>query len=297
MSAANGAVTYPTHITEVHAEVLGWDTSAPELEASLTDNMLTIVNTMWGITNPYESKSPYDPDTALADLKDDLDYLRAASMGSNELVTWAAMIAQVEGQIDLLVPTDTELDAEVQAMSENQEIMLAQSYNRISAGFFDNLAVISTAFPTAFAVLEAQHNSNLALFESKLRAERNRDRLTAYVSGVSSMTQIMGIRMQSMQNTYQMHDSYAKAKITALNNEISQEADMRENEAFWDLQILQGGATLIGSVAGIPGMSKGMSKWQMALNTIGTVGGVFTGMIGGLGGGISNLLPIVFGLM
>ena len=292
MSGPNGIVDYPAYIKSVHMELLGYDEAGTDIEAALTDHMLGVVNAMLTVTNPYSSKSPYAPATDLDTVRLRIDEFASSIYGSNELVMWAAMLGKVDDNIDVIVPTDAEIEAAVVAYDNDAQLQLAQSYNRVCAVFQDNLAVVGTTFPTYAAILEAQHMQNVASYRAKLQVERNKDRVTAYLQSITSMTQIMSLRLQGMSGAVQLQDNFMRFKVASLNNQISQEVDMRAEEAYWDLHILDGGSRLIGATAGIPGMSRGMSKWQMGLNTVSTVASIFTGGMGAMGGGMSSLLSM-----
>ena len=277
MGGQAGQVGFPAYLEEFHDEVLT-GSAAP----SLSSDVQTVMNSLFSGGNPYTGVASYNPDEALQLSQDSVNRFVSTVKGIRETSTWNRFVDVVMGRINEILPSANDIDEDVQAFDVQSMGDLARSYNRVTAGFRDINAVVSTAFPTALALLENDHNNQVARYRTERMLQRNRERALVFIQSVEQIYKIMALRMTGEMNLVSAQDGVSRFKIGAKMDQIRGDVGFQHDETMWDLSILQEGAGVIGAMSGIPPVSKKLSPLQSI------VSGALTGLTFGMQAGIAT---------
>ena len=271
MSFPSGEVGFPEYLEGFHSELLMGapaDTAVP----ALSTDVQTIVNSMLAGGNPYGGVASYDPSSHLDMVQEKVDQFESMVLTMDDVTDWDRMVDAAISRVDDMMSTvDVEADvAEFTAAAKND---LARAVNRIAAGFFDINAVVSTAFPSALAIVEADHLHGIARYRTERNLQTQRDRTMAILQSVNEMGKFLTMKAQTLQNVANAQLSTAQTSIMSYNDQIKMDLGLQVDEANWELAVLGGGANMMGAIGGIPTMPAKMTPLQQALTGIGNSAG------------------------
>ena len=271
MSFPSGEVGFPEYLEGFHSELLMGapaDTAVP----ALSTDVQTIVNSMLAGGNPYDGVASYDPSSHLDMVQEKVDQFESMVLTMDDVTDWDRMVdAAISRVDDMMSIVDVEADvAEFTAAAKND---LARAVNRIAAGFFDINAVVSTAFPSALAIVEADHLHGIARYRTERNLQTQRDRTMAILQSVNEMGKFLTMKAQTLQNVANAQLSTAQTSIMSYNDQIKMDLGLQVDEANWELAVLGGGANMMGAIGGIPTMPAKMTPLQQALTGIGNSAG------------------------
>ena len=271
MSFPSGEVGFPAYLEGFHSELLMGapaDTAVP----ALSTDVQTIVNSMLAGGNPYDGVASYDPSSHLDMVQEKVDQFESMVLTMDDVTDWDRMVdAAISRVDDMMSIVDVEADvAEFTAAAKND---LARAVNRIAAGFFDINAVVSTAFPSALAIVEADHLHGIARYRTERNLQTQRDRTMAILQSVNEMGKFLTMKAQTLQNVANAQLSTAQTSIMSYNDQIKMDLGLQVDEANWELAVLGGGANMMGAIGGIPTMPAKMTPLQQALTGIGNSAG------------------------
>lgn len=299
MSGGNaGKVAYPAYIQTFHGNILGDGTTT----AAVKDIDGHIADLLTG-TNPYAGVTAHDPDADITTIQTRTTVFADVVDGIDEQGTWSAMIDEVTSRLDDILPSLSDIDTEVTEFEAQSRNNLAQSYNRITAGLFDINAVISTAFPSALAVVEDGFATDVSRFRAERQQQVQRERTLIIQQSVNSMINLLNLRVTGTAGSVTAQDGTSKTRIAALADQINQDLAYDVDEAYWKLDAVLKGGSGIGLISGLAAGQKGPTKIQSILGgaaigagigiqagiATGSLGiGVATALIGSILGGVSG---------
>lgn len=280
MSTPAGQVGYPEYLEAYHEEILVGQTG--HAGVSITTDAATVMNAMLAAANPYEGVSAYDPDEVLSRTE---NAVRAYENYANNLDAtsdWDNMVASALLRADDMISSAPTVEEDVQAYEIQARNALARAVNRVAAGFSDINAVVSTAFPTALALVEQDHLSEINRYRTDRFLSLGRERALIIAQSVSEMVKLFTIQTQAMQNVANAYDMTGRFAVMANMDRIRTDIGLQVDETNWDMTILAQGSALIGSMSGITPMPQKLTPLQNALS------GALTGAAWGVGIGVST---------
>ena len=278
MGLPSGEVGFPPYLEKFHSELL-MNADPDSVAPALSTDVQTIVNSMLAGGNPYAGAASYDPSGHLDMVQEKVDQFESLVFSMDDVTDWDRMVDAAVSRVDDMMSTvDVEADvAEFAAAAKND---LARAVNRIAAGFFDINAVISTAFPSALAIVEADHLHGIARYRTERNLQTQRDRTIAILQSVSEMAKLFTIKAQTMQNVANAQLATAQTSIMTYNDQIKMDLGLQIDEANWDMTVLGSGANMMGAISGIPTMPAKLTPLQQALTGVANAAG-FAVTVGG----------------
>ena len=258
-----GQVGYPTNIADFHSELMqgapdASSAAAPSLNADYQTefNRLEVIWKSGGTYTggPYDSLTPYDPSsdpswaamstrqTALNTVVDGITVTKTSSsltvtpgitvdfevghdVDPDDIDDADTVINNAIGFADEVVPDDDiEVSGQVAAFRKRRRVDLGRAYNRLMGGLSDINAVVSTAAPTAFALLESEHAAAIDEYDKTLRTEvrlRNKAIKAEFISRVAgNMADIMRVKT----DRYNAKVSEGQVRISAKDLKLRSDA-------------------------------------------------------------------------
>ncbi len=161
----------------------------------------------------------------------------------------------------------------------------------------------STAQRITSKMDEIRVSTNLEASAADWKFRRGRERAGFISQGVSDLTQLLSLRVQGTGAVAQSQYSSSVAAMTAKIEENQRGIALDYDDANWDLETLKGGAQVVGALAGVPVVPKGMTQLQSVISglTAGAATGIQIGVatgnpgigllatvVGGIGGALSG---------
>lgn len=279
--ATAGDVSFPEYLSDTHSYFMlgavdagtGFSLFDPTSAGvnTLPSSVLRETSTLLSGTNPFEAIEAHDPDMGISLYNARLEEYDSLVNALDPLVDWDAMSDAGITVMDLAVPTNAEIDAEIEADKAANLADLGRRINRISAGFFDINAVISTAFPAAQAIAESEWAAQWTARGAAMKTQRDQIRATVYTQAVDQMLQLTITRIQAYGTTLNARDNLVKYETAAKTDQARLNAEFNVQEATWDFNALLKGAGAISVIQGIPVVAERLTPFQSVLGTLGTV--------------------------
>ena len=280
MSGPSGEISFLDYVQETHAMMLygtDVDTATGINLVGASHNLGSILITDCGnadaspllATNPYSSNNEYDPDTDLSSAQALVDDLITSTGTIDEQSTWSDMLALANDNVDLLLPSDSDIEAEVAVFAAEAKKQLIQSYNRVSAGFFDINGVVGTAFPAALAQLEASYNNDVNAFRARRLNEARNTHTLAITQSISDMISLMQLKMSSKAVSTSAQRSQSMFKIAAKSDQLRADIALDVDEVMFNLNVLRASGNILSAPQGNPVGPKGPTESQRLLSGIG----------------------------
>ena len=276
----SGEVAFPPYIERYHEEIMTSDADDP----SFTTDMLKVTNALLAAgANPYENFAIYNPDGDLDNIQTRMDTYNLLVDGMNELSAWEQMLDQVLERIDDIIPTSAEVETDVSAFDENSQDDLARAYNRVTATMRDINAVHGTAFPGVLAMLENKQQNVVASYRAQRNLQASKEKALVVLQSIDEMVRLLGLRVQASGTAVTYQGNVAQTKIAAKVDQIKQDIALTVDESFWDVTVLQQGASIMSAASGAPAGAKAPNLLQSTLSGAfaGASAGVQFGMMTG----------------
>lgn len=314
MGGPTGKVSFPAGLAEFHQgtpaaglplaakSMLGVADFSAATGAAIIDIdlMSTLVTMMDTGGNPFASVNAFNPDTILSKTEDRVDAFVSLAETIDQSADWEAMCLTALNRADSILAAD-ELEVEVANFESKSEGELARGYNRITAGFFDINAVVSTSFPAGLASLEEQHRANVSRFRTERTVQRARERSFVVMQSISDMVQLFSLKIQAESGAAQLQQQSGFQKIAVKDSQTATDVGFNVDESNYNLETLKSGSTVLAALNNAPIVPKGLTRAQSALSgltagagfgiNIGIATGNFgIGAIGALVGGALGAL-------
>ncbi len=203
----SGQVSHQQYLTSWHSEFMYNAVSGPAAVLMDTNIMdITDLTTTAGGGNPYTGVVSYDPDTDITDA-----------------------FVRINNFADVVDAMGTTIADDVNTFEKRQRLLLARSTNRVAGMFRDINGALSTAYPSALALLEDGYNQDVAAYTAK-----------AEIAKVASMEAQANLHLQA-----------EMAKIQILDKQIEGDTELNREESLWDLNTYLLGVSALGAIAGV----------------------------------------------
>lgn len=332
----------PDYLKDAHHQILTGDHTVTTDNNMLNSKFMLQVMTdiIETDVSPYNGETSYDPDSDLtaalvetAEFDDEVDAM--VTVDDFETRHDAAVVkadndfafSSMATSINLAVASATAalgeaaITAAVTAYRNSVEAGLATRLSQLSGGAADINAVHSSAFILAEAIIDAEVEKNISVFESQIKLELFKDTLKAqletivrkrlardqYISqAVSEMNRLALAKLESFKSSAILSQEYYKLKLVTKKEENRENLEMDVQDAMWDMNIFQAGANVLAAGFGASTMNKNeMSPFQSGISGLASgaaagaaIGSVVPGvgtLAGAIGGGTLGLLGGLFG--
>lgn len=287
--------------------------------------------------SPYNGEVSYDPDTDIAaalvetqafdDQVDALNPVTDFNTRHSNAVTKSADIAfsSLATAINLAVASATAalseaaISSAITAYRSSVEARLATRLSELSGAAADINAVHSSAFILAEALIDAEVEKDINLFESQIKLESFKDLLRGqievivrkelakdqYIStAVSEMNRLALAGLDAAKVNAGLFQDFYKFKIVAKKEESRENLELDVNDALWDMEIFQRGSNVIASAFGASTLTEPkMSPFRSALSGLSggasagaAIGSVIPGVGTAIGAGVGGAIGLAGGL-
>ena len=271
----SGEVGFPEYLRDFqyYMQTRQIDSGAPTTlvnELTTTDIISEVDSIITG-TNPYAGLEAFNPDTGNS------NYLRRVEsyedsideIDPNDLFD-EYEAAAIAGMSDV-IPSDADIDAQIEAEKNQQLSDLAARTNRFAAGMFDINAVVSTVFPTGLALIESEWAAPFEARRTELKAQRDRLRLAWVTQSIDQMLRMMTTKLQAEGAAIGLRESYIKFEMASNTDQVRLNAELNAAEAQWDLNALLKGISSVSAISGIPAVPEKLTPFQSIVGGLGTV--------------------------
>lgn len=264
-SLAPSMTTLPPYIEEAHTE--------------LVDGMLDIVRNEVMVSSPYETAEIYDPTEDLDAVNASLGEFNTALDGARNDLVWdvanGPLAEAIEAADSILSSSDADIDAATDAFEGKQAATLARSSARLAAGYNDIGGINGSAYWIGLALLESEHDAQVASFRASQLVARNELRARLVPTLVEASVNFILKKLDMYRIALAAAEEYAKLKITAETEYLSRQLSMAVDAAKWGLDCLHDGGSILGTIGGIattkPAPTVGSSALSGALSTLSAV--------------------------
>jgi len=276
MGGPSGEIKYQPYVQDAHAEMLYGDTAAAyatglagdfdslNMSFILTDTTTGIMN-----VNPYTGIAAYNPDTDLSLAQAAVDSYSGLISSVDETGTWGQMVDAAYAKLDTLLPSTAQVDSEVTAYEAAAKTQLANSYNRVAAGFSDINGVVGTAMPTALAMLELSFTTDVNRFRAERTHQADKNRAQAMLHSIDAMTNLLQTRIQGTATVAGMQIQRSASTIAAKEDQRIADTALSVDETFWRMRALRSGLDVLSGPSGVASGPEGPTKTERIMSGIG----------------------------
>ena len=294
MGGPSGEVGFPPYLEEYHEQLLN---DGEASGGTFTSSVQDIADAMLAGANPFSTAAMFNPDAAITTSQDQMDNFTALVDNLDETGLWQEFLQGAIENVEDIVPSTSDVDAEVANFDLQARKELARSWNRFASGMFDINAVINTAFPAGLALIESEYNQNVAKFRTERVLQRNRERTAVIAHSINEMIGLLSLRIQSASGAVQLQETLGRTRIAAKSDQLRGDVAFTVDETWFDMSILERAGGQISAISGIPTMPEKMTKLQAMLAGgftgagVGAQIGVWTGSLPlGLLAGVAGAL-------
>jgi hypothetical protein len=272
----SGRIGYPVYITWFHYQMMSGGVQKPDFTAAASGagNNTLYQSHLDAIeaTNPYSGVASYNPATNLTNFQTEITRLSTLLREMTSETDWDTFVTHAIASVDEALYTEAQKEEAIRNFSIKQGQALARSYNRMTGAMNDINAVAGTAFLSGMAILEAQHDSNVAIFRSQMETETGKAR-------VSASLQIIGSRIQALMTSAQLQGDYARISTTALTEQIQEDVKLDKDEIMWEHEIFLKTTQVMAAMGGGTGIGKSDSSkgGSLAAGLSGSLTGAMSG--------------------
>mgnify|MGYP001590219436 CR=1 FL=1 len=293
----SGEVGFPEYLRDYQFYLQSGqtDSGAPTAHSGLSTHIISEVNTIITGTNPYEGLAAFDPDSGnsnyldrVTSYEDEVD-----SLNPDALFEEYQSIA-VNGMSDV-IPTNEDIDAQIEAEKNANLSDLAARVNRFAAGMFDINAVVSTVFPAGLALAESEWAAPFEARRTELKAQRDRLKLAWVSQSIDQMLRMMVTKVQAQGTTLGLRESFLRFEMASNTDQLRLNAELNALEAQWDLGALLKGLSSISAISGIPAVPEKLTPFQSIVGGLGTVVPLAIGVGTAVGSPVAGVLTAVVG--
>jgi len=176
---------------------------------------------------PLDSDSDWEAATTsvLAALEDGLlpeadtkTYIDAYKLVVDALDIRADYTANAEAVatvVDDTILSSMHIDDVVNAFDTSQQLTLARALNDVASGFVDIGAVNSSAFVIGLALIQQEHQQQVAKFEADLRLQQDQTRSQLINQGIATLTQAQQYKLEQQKAAVSIYTQFAfdRAKL------------------------------------------------------------------------------------
>ena len=309
MPGPSGEIKYQDYIQKTHANMMfgaNDDAIGTTLDLFITNlhnmaDILTDADEGLLSLNPYTSVVSYNPDTDLSQAQSTVNSFSALVSEIDEISTWNTMVDAAFDKLSKLLPDTSQVDSEVTSYEAAAKTQLANSYNRVAAGFFDINGVVGTAFPSALAMLELSFTTDVNRFRAERTHQADKNRAMVMAQAVDSMTRLLQTKLQGSANTVNMQGRQAGMTIAAKEDQRIADTNLSVDETFWRMRALRSGLDVLKGPAGVAAGPEGPSKFDRIMSGVltsfsmaGQLGQITGSVEAGVGAFVLGSLASVF---
>lgn len=254
----SGAVSYPDYMQDLHSEWLD-DTGTDTLTESMTSVMESAIG-----NSPWTTKAAYDPDV-------DIAAMLASGVTLQTLVTLLSSGTALDTLITNILD-ESRIDTAVTEFAADLDARLtSEIIPRFERGMQDINAVVSSAFVLGRALIEENHDRQVAKYSADLHMKAFSD----------DAIRIIQLKLEYQKVASSVIAEIYRMKIVAKGEENNLNMEIDDKDAKWDLEVFQYGANLLASIGGGTGSTAkpGPSQAQSAIG--GALSGAAAGAVAG----------------
>lgn len=272
----SGAVSYPDFMEDVLADWL--DDSGGD---TLTESMASVMEAAIG-NSPWTGQTAYDPDADIA-----------AMIASGGTLQTLVTLLSTGTTLDTLISDildHARVDNAVSEYAADLDARLASEIlPRFERGMQDINAVVSSAFVIGRALIEENHDRQVAKYSSDLHMKAFSDDA---IRVIQMKLEYQRVATTTLAEIYRM-------KIVAKKEENDTNMEVDDRDAKWDLEVFQYGGNLLASIGGGTVNTKDIGPTRAQSMIGGAMSGAAAGgMIGGsIGEGNTGWGALIGGIL
>lgn len=279
---SSGAISWPTYFENYHASLLDAGTG-DTLNASMTDAMNAAL-----AVNPFTTAIAFNPTTYLTQMWLNIDTLATTMSALNPITKWHDNLVSAKTAYDDHVFSTTALAAAETAFNNVLDAEYADSdLPRFQRGMQDLNAVMSSAFVTGKALIDAKIVLKKAQFSAELRLQDYRDKTSALVQSAGPIGDFYLKMTDVLQKVLSTQLETRRYGIVAQKEYYDQQLKIDEAHASWDMDVFMKGANVL--AAGQGGVTHPTQRSATMLQS--ALGGAMSGAAMGAMLGASNIIP------
>jgi len=273
----SGAVSYPAYMQNAHGDWL--DDSGSD---TLTESVTSVMEAAIG-NSPWTGQAAYDPDT-------DITAMIAAGVDLQTLVTLLSSGTTLDTLISNILD-DSRIDNAVAEFAADLDARLtSEVIPRFERGMQDINAVMSSAFVIGRALIEENHDRQVAKYSADLHMKAFSD----------DAIRVIQLKLEYQKMASSVIAEIYRMKIVAKKEQTDTDMNIDDKDAKWDLEVFQYGANLLASIGGgtVNPSKPGPSQVQSAIGggLSGAAAGAMAGsVIPGLGTAAGAIIGGVLG--
>ena len=327
MGLTAGEVGFPDYLEVNHVRLLAdpaavnadYNTAWEAPDSDLITELNLLLSRTTGMPGRvFQDLSAYDPSTALTALETEIDNLETLVDALDYKADWASIVTKAMSKIEDMVRESVEtrelrtfrevnleaaqdaadllnsgpVDTLVKASMTRMETNLARAYSRMAGGFADINGVVSTVFPAAFAILEADHAANLQILEATLQQRaleqavlqtgftevqreeqvRNlaRERVLALLQSIELMAGQQRFQLSSHAAHAAQYDNFTRLTIASGADQQRLNAEYDVRDAFLEFDTIIKAMGSLGAASGFPVVPDKLTPFQSVVGALGT---------------------------
>ena len=237
--------TVPSYLTAIHQDLLQNSADAVGSSGSFID----VLN---AASNPYASKSAYDPDTRTGNILTKVDTYRSAiaTFITNIGTNFSSDITTAEGDIDDLIDS-TYIANEVSDYTDIVNDSIGDVlFPKFAAGMQSVNAVMTSAYAVGKGIITAYAERDIAKFNTELVRRLALVRLESILKAAQV---IHGDRLHGLdfhRSALHYNVEGERMALVAEKEELEQQLAIDTAEEKWPFELYQYGANLIASIQG-----------------------------------------------
>lgn len=267
--SVSGEIDFPTYMKIVHSDWIAQTDGNGTDPDKVTKSMTDVINEALA-TNPFDSKTPYDPSDNITNVITELGNFKTVVDGMSASTDWADAVTSAVNKVTDATFISTVVDAYDGMLDDQLE---ANAIPKFNAGMRNINAVQTSAFTIGQSIMYAFKQRDVAKFQADLVLNGTKQILTLLTDRINAKKSLLASYIE----TYRI-------KIVAEKEEKDSQLKITENEARWDLGVYQSGANLLASITGASAALPGQEESSTMRSAIGGAlsGAAMGSMIGGM---------------
>lgn len=287
---SSGKVRYPSYVETTHREWLentidDWPQEYEDIGVAAGWNALTpltyVMESVLRGENPYEAAFTYDPSGDLDEVNDrfeDYDDLVKQLQPYGDWETWVTDIAAVAD--DEILSTD-EISDVVDAFEDRLDDRYAADWAKIALGYAAENAVLTSAFPVAYANFMQNKQNAIDDFEAKLTLEDRQKRADFINNNVRLVANLTLGRIDAHRMSTHLFGEINRQEIVAQREYLSTDLDMDVRETLFDFIPFEHAGALLAA----PGGGVAVTETNHEKSAASVLGGTLSGAAAGASAG------------
>lgn len=270
-----GSVRWPTYFETWHGQLID-DAQTDELNSSMVAEM----NTALGVGgNPFTDAVAYNPSTAITAMQANIDSWQTTLSAISPSTMWHDNMVVAKAAYDDHVFSTTKIAAAETAFNNILDAEYADSdLPRFQRGMQDLNAVMSSAYVTGKALMDAKIVLKKAQFSAELRLQSYKDETNFVAQSAGPVNQFYIGFNDLFHRVLTTQLEVRRYEIVAQKEATDQNLKIEEAEATWGMDVFLKGANVL--AAGQGGVTHPTAKAASMLQS--ALGGAMSGAAAGI---------------